>query len=313
MTLQPQVTVLLSTYHGERFLDEQLKSLLNQSYPEIMILVRDDGSTDDSPKILADYSLRYPERFKLVRDEPANLGASASFAWLTDYALRHKQDLGMDRLYLMYCDQDDIWYEDKVTRQMNAMLATEDEVGNDESVPILVHSDLHVVAEDGQSIAESLARYQGLEIERNSFANMMISNLVTGCTALINEALARKALPIPKSAIMHDWWLALNAAAFGRVVFLDTPLVHYRQHGANTIGAKEKHSQGPGSISFWRKLLGPSANEHLYEVALQAREFRNRYGSQLDSRALMALKLCSLMATRVGFLQRAMYRLARRF
>jgi glycosyltransferase involved in cell wall biosynthesis len=313
MSHQSKVLILLSTYNGERYLDEQLKSLLDQSWPEIMILVRDDGSSDDSRKILADYSIRYPERFHFLRDEAGNLGACGSFAWLVNYALEHKQELGLDPLYMMFCDQDDVWYEDKVARQMNAMLATEDELADDHSVPILIHTDLQVVAEDGQPIADSLASYQGLETERNSFPNMVISNLVTGCTALFNEALARRALPIPQDAIMHDWWMALIASAFGKVVYLDTPLIHYRQHGANTIGAKQKESQGPGSISFWRKLFGPAANEHLYEVALQARAFRNQFSAELDKRNRLALTLNTLMATRIGFVQRAMYRLARRF
>ena len=133
------------------------------------------------------------------------------------------------------------------------MLATE--ADNDSTLPIIVHSDLEVVSEQNTVIAKSLISYQGLEIERNSFPNLVISNLVTGCTALINEPLAEKALPIPEKAIMHDWWLALVASAFGKLVYLDIPLVHYRQHGNNTIGAKEFTKVSVVSMSLWRRIL----------------------------------------------------------
>lgn len=313
MNSRPPVLVLLSTYNGERFLEAQLQSLLEQSYEDLRILVRDDGSSDGSRGILSDWGIRYPERIQIISDESGNLGASGSFAWLVQYALEHKSELNIDKLYMMFCDQDDVWFKDKVTRQINAMLAAEDEAGTATEIPLLVHSDLEVVTEDMQSIAKSLASYQGLETDRNSFANMVISNLVTGCTALINEPLARMALPIPDKAIMHDWWFALVAAAFGRVVYLDTPLIYYRQHGANTIGAKERHKQGPRSLGFWRKLVGPAPNEHLYEVATQAGEFRNRFGKELSLTQQRQLGFCRGMGARVGFVQRFFYRVARRF
>jgi hypothetical protein len=158
-----------------------------------------------------------------------------------------------------------------------------------------------------------LINYQGLEIERNNFSNLVISNLVTGCTALINESLAEKALPIPESAIMHDWWLALVAAAFGKLVYLDIPLVRYRQHGSNTIGAKEFTKVSVVSMSLCRRILERKPNEHLIEVSIQAAEFHRRYGSQLSGLKRLSLRLCIGMGIKIGIVQRLMYRLARRF
>lgn len=314
MIHQPTIVILLSTWNGAKYLPEQLQSLLDQNYEDVLIVVRDDGSSDNTLGVIRDYMLRQPDRIRLIDEGGPNLGACGSFARLVKYCLEHKQELGVDTLYMMFCDQDDTWYPDKITRQINAMLATEDELAetHEQPVPVLVHSDLQVVTENNEPIAESLARFQGLETQRNSFHNMVISNLVTGCTALFNEALARKALPIPDRAIMHDWWFAIVAAAYGKVVYLDTPLVHYRQHGANTIGAKEKIAQGPTTVSFWRKLVGPAPNEHLYEVARQAKVFLACFGPELPGRSRRALRLCTGMAARVGFVQRFFYRLARR-
>lgn len=311
MNTRPTIVILLSTYNGAAFLREQLDSLFSQSYREFILLVRDDGSTDGTLKILGDYAIRYPEKLKLIEDDAGNLGASGSFSWLMNYAIEHRDELQLESLYLMFCDQDDTWYKDKIARQVNAMVSTE--AGLPTPTPVLVHSDLQVVDSNNSPIAESLALYQGLETARNRFPNLVISNLVTGCTALINETLARRALPVPSQAIMHDWWLALVASAFGYVVYLDTPLVHYRQHGNNTIGAKERDAHGITSAGLWRKLFGPTANEHLLEVARQAAVFKSRFAADLDRHQRRALSVCAGMAVRIGFLQRLVYRLARRF
>lgn len=314
MNSQPRLIILLSTYNGENFLRAQLDSLFAQTYPDYVILARDDGSQDATKKILADYAIRSPDKLKIIRDDSGNLGASGSFAFLIDYALRHKAEFDVESTYLMFCDQDDVWHEDKMTKQVNAMLATEAEEGSARrgTKPILVHSDLQVVDESLRLIAESMARYQGLETGRNSFANLLISNLVTGCTALINEALARKALPIADDAIMHDWWLALVASCFGKIVYLDTPLVQYRQHGSNTIGAKEQIAYRMKTMSYWRKVLDLTANQHLSEVALQARAFRDQYSQELDRSQRRALNYSSKLAIRNGFIQRLIFRAIRK-
>ena len=177
---------------------------------------------------------------------------------------------------------------------------------------MLVHCDLQVVDENLQPIADSLAQYQGLDTSRNRFSDLLISNLVTGCTALFNEALARKALPISGAAIMHDWWLALVASAFGKVIYLDTPLIRYRQHGSNTIGAKEHSAQRVATVGFFRKLFTTTANAHLTEVAQQAAAFRQQFKSELNAGQLRALRYAAAMDSRVGILQRLFFRLVRR-
>ena len=310
MSATPRVAVLLSTYNGEAFLDVQLQSILEQTYTNWVIVARDDGSTDGTVALLERWRQQYPERLHLAAECSDNLGAAGSFAWLTDYALAHKAELGLQRAYLMFCDQDDRWFAQKLAVEVEAMLQAESAIG--EGLPVLVHSDLRVVTEEEALIAESFVRYQGLEIERNRFPNMVISNLVTGCTALINEPLARRAMPIPDAAIMHDWWLALVAAAFGRVVFIDQALVHYRQHGRNTIGAKEFARARLSEPGFWQRVFARRPNAHLQEVAVQARGFLERYGDSLTRADRRALRLSSAMASRSATVQRLFYRLARR-
>ncbi len=329
------LAILLSTYNGERFLAEQLDSLLRQTWRDFIIIVRDDGSSDGSRALLAEYAAKHPERFRLLPGDGGNLGACASFARLLGHALEHGLEpapdsglrpdpgLGPDPElasgasarrgpapdYFLFCDQDDIWHDDKVERQMALMRQTE--AGN-ASLPVLVHSDLAVIDAENRPIAPSFTAYQGLDIERNGFTELAISNLVTGCTALVNRALARRALPIPPEAIMHDWWLALAASAFGKLVYSAGPTVRYRQHDANTIGAKRHTPAKLTRLENWHRLPFGGPNSHLLEVGRQARAFLARHGDQLNRKQRGQLRLCSLLRLRQGITQRIIFRLARK-
>lgn len=310
----PRVGILLSTYNGEKYLAEQLDSLLSQSYSNVLIVVRDDGSSDGTVGIIEDYLANHANHFHFVNanedgEGSNNLGASGSFSFLLQYALDNKEKLGLTQAYLMFCDQDDVWFTRKIELQMRRMLEVEAE--NSSDVPILVHSDLQVVAEDKSLISRSMARYQGLETKRNGFTQITVSNLVTGCTALLNESLARKALPVSDQAIMHDWWLAMVAAAFGKLQYLDEPTVYYRQHGRNTIGAKE-HQQGKLTrLGHLARVLSLSPNPHLLEVARQANAFAQRYGAELEKFQQEGLVKAEKLNNSIGLLQRLAYRRVR--
>lgn len=310
MTVKPRLAILLSTYNGSAFLAEQLDSLFAQTCANFVVVVRDDGSKDNTLEILQDYKSREPDRVHLVASDAGNLGARDSFAYLVNYVLQHKAALSLESAYMAFCDQDDVWFPNKLDTGLQAMLETEQA---NPDVPVLIHSDLQVVSKTLEPVAPSLARYQGLETTRNSFNQMVISNLVTGCTALINEALARKSLPVSNNAIMHDWWLALVAAAFGKVVYLDQALIHYRQHGSNTIGAKEHKQAIASQPGFWTRLLHLQPNAHLWEVALQAQDFYAQFGDELTAHQRRGLQLAGKMDVRMGTLQRLYYRRARRY
>ena len=308
MKSQPEIVILLSTYNGDKYLVEQLESLLKQSYSNFIIIIRDDGSSDETQKIITDYVTRNRNKIYSLPFDQRNIGPSASFCLLIQYALEEKESFGFSRIYMMLCDQDDIWMERKIEIQVSEMLSAEQET---DGWPILIHSNLRVVDAKKMLIAESFIKYQGLEIYRNRFTNIILSNLVTGCTSFFNEELARKALPIPAKAIMHDWWLALTATAFGKLIFIDEPLVNYRQHGSNTIGAKEFSKFNGSPDRLWEKLFAQKRIEHLIQVSEQAFEFRGRFGNSLSTRAHFCLWISSMMSRGGGIWQRALYKLAR--
>ncbi|MBO4693187.1 MAG: glycosyltransferase family 2 protein [Clostridia bacterium] len=256
------VTVLLAVYNGEMYLREQIESILNQTVSDIKIIIRDDGSTDSSAEIIGDYRSKYHDKISVISGEPTGS------AMLNFYEMLKSSDDD----YIMFADQDDIWYEDKVRITLDKMLQAESE--NPEK-PILVHTDLTVTDGKMNIISDSFFAYQKIFPEDLSINRLLVQNYVTGCTVMINRALKNRALPIPNEAAMHDWWLALTASIFGKIVTIKSPTVYYRQHGNNSVGAKTG-----GGISFiFRKLKTfGDTKENTSATYCQAEQLLNAYG-----------------------------------
>ncbi len=304
--MYPRVAILLPTFNGEKYLEEQLDSLLAQSYKNLVVVLRDDGSRDGTLDIIHSHLDRFPDTFHWIENKGRNLGASGSFSFLMRYVLEHKKELGLEKAYMMFCDQDDIWVENKVELEMQRMQTAE---ADNENIPVLIHSDLKVVSDSRNLISESFIRYQGLNPERNTFKYILLSNLVTGCTALINESLAKQSTPIPSDAIMHDWWLALVASAFGRLVLINQPLVEYRQHDFNTIGATEYKQPHRSFKKLVLRLVRMKPEPLLTELALQAKSFLVRHRLQLTLENKIRLGLLSAMRVQSNILQKVLIRL----
>lgn len=271
----PTVHILLSTYNGARYLREQLASIQRQTHANWRLWVRDDGSNDGTLEVLAEFVQSDP-RIHTFRDESRNLGAVQSFAWLLENA-------PADADYIMFCDQDDVWLDDKIAITLASMRHVEALNGPD--CPILVHSDLMVVDEELNVIGESFWAYQNIESRNDSFNRLLIQNVVTGCTAMINAPLRRLCGKIPGEAIMHDWWLALVAAAFGKIVCLDKPTILYRQHGKNEVGAKRwslAYILRKAVLAFKREELKRAIGRCVNQGASFANFYGARGGELLD-------------------------------
>jgi len=305
VTLQEiQVLILLPVFNGGRHLQSQLDSLLAQSIQNSLIVCRDDGSSDDSAAILEQYAQQWPHRFRIVKTSAGNLGASANVSLLMRSVLENELLSSTRPPYIALSDQDDCWYPEKLARCL-ALMDSEEQ--KNPELPMLIHSDLRVVAEDGTLIASSFADYQALKPLRNSFASQLVCNTVTGCTALMNSVLLKKALPIPPQAIMHDWWLGLVALAFGRACYIDAPLLDYRQHDANTIGAREYQTGG----HFFKRLLDVSKNPIFQSTAQQAQIFASQHNDTLSSKQRLILGAGKALAIDNPVLQKSIYRVLR--
>ena len=260
-----KICILLAVYNGAAHIACQLESILSQDHTHWELFIRDDGSSDGSQKVLQAYADRDPRIF-LIRDNSEKLGASGNFSLLMEKAA------GSSGRYFAFSDQDDVWRPEKLSAQIKLMCRMEEKYP---ATPVLVHSDMEVVSENLAPIALSFMKYQGIRhIESDPLRILLIQNFVTGCTVMINRRLLEIALPVPQSALMHDWWLALCAACMGRIRFIDKPLVRYLQHGNNAVGAKPVllflH---PGKTSWRDAWLSGLAN--LRQSVCQARSLVN--------------------------------------
>ena len=233
--MNSHIVIVLASFNGADFLREQLESLIAQTESQWNLLIRDDGSTDDTLETTQDYSNK-DRRIQLLPGDGAAAGSAlGNFAILLEAAF----ELGAE--YIFCCDQDDVWEPDKLELVLARLKQLEGEGGR----PCLVHHDLVVVNEALEPLADSFVELMKLQPGDQHDPQRLIShNEVTGCAMACNRALLEIALPVSGQAVMHDWWFAMCAGFFGQLVFMPEKLVKYRQHGKNTIGAK----------SFWHGL-----------------------------------------------------------
>lgn len=243
MVCNSSVAILLATYNGEKFIDEQLESLERQTYSDFTIFVRDDGSTDRTLDIVKERAKKSPDKYQIMEATPLH-DPKKCFMWMLK---------NVEAKYYMFCDQDDVWMIEKTkilmevinNLQLSAMPdgVTSKKVAEAafEPDPICVFSDMYVVDENRGAIASSFIEYIGRDINLTDFSQVIIDNPASGNAMLFNKALRDIAISISDEDLarveMHDAWVAAIASCFGGLVGVDEPLVYYRQTGQNTLGA----------------------------------------------------------------------------
>lgn len=268
------IDILMATYNSAEYVISQLQSIMEQTYPHFRITIRDDSSLDHTVKLIEDFKSRYPDKIHLIKGNE-NLGALGNFATLLN---------GAQADYIMFSDADDIWLPNKIEESLALMQKNESLYGKE--MPLLVHTDLAVADRNLQILNNSFWDYSKLKPERaNSLNRLLAHNVITGCTMMINKFLLQLVKSIPKEAVMHDWWIGLVAAAFGRIDYLAKSTVLYRQHGKNDIGAKNWKAittyltyAKKGMHGFGREEL----RQRLLKTIRQASHFLKHFDSSLD-------------------------------
>jgi len=250
-----RVQVLLSTYNGQTYLKELMDSVLSQDYPELAMLVRDDGSTDDTSRILEKYSSL--KNVQILHGK--NLGVVRSFFTLLEIS-------SPDAEYIAFCDQDDVCKEDKVSRAIGILGK------HSNNTPAMYCSRVTLVDENLKILG-----YSQIPRRELNFGNALVQNVATGCTIIINDAARRLFLEkLSSSAVMHDWWIYIVVSAFGKVIYDTESKTLYRQHAANVIGEKS------GMVARWTKRIKRFLKHgRIPCVTLQAKEFSKIYVESL--------------------------------
>jgi glycosyltransferase involved in cell wall biosynthesis len=220
--LETVVVILVGTYNGAAYLAEQLSSLISQTIRPSHIVIRDDGSSDQTVAILNDFKTRYPELIA-VHQGP-NLGFVGNFMTLLTLC-------PAEATHVFFCDQDDQWLPEKIERAvtcLNTQVASR--------VPGLYFCRLTYTDSHLNPIGESPY------FTRTGLGHALFENVATGCTIAMNGSLIatlKAQQPHLQSIVAHDWWVYLVASALGTIVFDDTPTILYRQHGGNSLGAEK--------------------------------------------------------------------------
>lgn len=259
----------MSSYNGEKYISEQIDSILQQDYGDIKLLIRDDGSSDGTLEILKRYSEKYDN---VCYYQGENKGSAGSFFDLIQHA-----DMTMD--YYSFSDQDDYWLENKISHAVRYLEGRK--TGRD--IPLLYCSNTIPVDSELKPIPTAVP-YRNF---RPSFGNAVIQNINTGCTCVVNRKLIEMAAgELPDFTVMHDWWLYLIAACFGNAYFDEDAYIWYRQHGNNTIGARTSR------IEHWKYRIKNYRKQRGW-IRRQNEEFRRIFQIEGENRKLIDLVIDS--------------------
>ena len=214
-----KIDILMATYNGEKYLVEQLDSIINQTYHNWNLLIRDDNSTDKTLEIIQNYHKK-DKRIKILKDNKGNLGIVRNFEELLKSS---------ESEFIMFSDQDDIWVENKLDMYLKMI----EKIKNK---GFMIHSDAILFDKNKSNILKDTfiskkAINRGLE-------NVFFNYFVQGATILISKEIKNFILPFPKEVYLHDRYIHLISELFFERIFVNKALIYYRQHGDNQIGAK---------------------------------------------------------------------------
>jgi glycosyltransferase involved in cell wall biosynthesis len=264
------IDILMATKNGEKYLCDQIDSIINQTYQNWNLIIKDDNSSDNTIKILSKYKKKFPDKITLIKNK-ISLGAIGNFASLFEYVKSN---------YIMFCDQDDIWLPDKISLTYNKIIEMEKKYGQD--LPLLVFSDLYVVDENMQIISDSFWKFKKRNPENTTLNRLFIQNVITGCTVMVNKILIDSSRSINNKAMMHDWWLGLIASSFGKIDYINQQLIYYRQHENNKIGATQKDILYFLWLLFSGKINSKKWVNYKYGILNQAELFHKSFKNKLN-------------------------------
>lgn len=259
-----KVCIMLSTYNGVKYIDEQMESLLTQNQVDVQINIRDDGSSDETVQKLNEYAKSHPDQIQVIEGE--NLGVIGSF-----FELMRQTEPVYD--YYSFCDQDDVWKPDKLRRAVAKLQLRQT------NIPLMYCSSTEMVDQD----LNNLNVWPTLPPQSLSMYNAMVENCCVGCTMVLNPvAFQQVRSNIPSDltqVIMHDWWIYLYASAFGEVIFDEEPMILYRQHQNNVLGGSNE-----GFIMKWKNRWSRFVNgKNHFILSKQAKMFLQLHKDQLSA------------------------------
>ncbi|MGY6562157.1 MAG: glycosyltransferase family 2 protein [Luteibaculaceae bacterium] len=228
-----KVQILVATYNGAAYLSAQLDSILAQTFSDWQILIKDDGSTDNTKEIISHYSTQYPEKIKMVQTKE---GGSSTKSFMSLLPL-------VTAPFAMFCDQDDVWLPTKIEQSVALI--------EKEKNSLLLFTDMQVVDSNLKPLHNSFLQQHKINPAwASNWEHCMVQSMAAGCTMLFRQGLIHTLKPIEANLFQHDHWLLMHAAYHGKVIYLNEKTVLYRQHDKNSVG-----SHGVSKGYFGKKSL----------------------------------------------------------
>lgn len=265
----PKIAIVMSVYNGEGFLADQFESLFSQTHENWELLVRDDGSVDGTVKLLEQYAQR-DSRVRIVKDGLGNLRPARSFLHLAGLA---------DAEYIAFCDQDDMWFPDKLEVTLAELRASDGR-------PAMAFTDLEVVDQSLRTLLHpSYHACLKLHPEACTYERLLVEGMGPGCAMMFNRPLRDLCHCngfLPPTIVMHDWWIVLHAALFGEIRYASKVTMKYRNHGMNASGGARPRSWGGLLRSFFsKKNPWKRVQTQLWQTAMQAEALLEMSGSKM--------------------------------
>ena len=224
-----EVEVLMAAYNGEKFIAEQIDSIIAQTFKDFRILIRDDGSTDGTLKIIERYEKKYPEFIKIIHDNEICRNPTNNFFQIMKHASAD---------YVMFSDQDDYWQPYKIQIMLNSIKEAEQK---NPGKPVLIFSEWEDTDENLNKLNKIFTWVKERKQYEN-FTSLITNNCAAGCNMIINREVYKKIGSYEPCIKFHDYWLALFACSCGVIQYLQMALILHRNHNDNFTAVKEPHT-----------------------------------------------------------------------
>lgn len=224
------IAIVMATYNGENFISEQIESIIAQSFKDWKLFIHDDGSSDSTLQIISEYEKK-DSRIVIENDGIFFHNSSANFFHLLRVIPESFE-------YICLCDQDDFWNPNKLELSLEEIK----KISSDNNLPVCISSDMSLINFSGEIYVKSFWKYANINLN-STFNTLLIENTATGCTMMFNKTVIKYISDLNqdeiKKIIQHDWYISLICASDGIYKQVDVPMVRYRQHGHNVVGARK--------------------------------------------------------------------------
>ncbi len=216
----------MATYNGEKYIEEQLQSIQNQTFEDWTLYIRDDGSNDNTLNICQEIAFSDKRIIIIEEEKKENLGSANCFLRLLSI---------VESDYYMFSDQDDVWKNNKIELCYKECLQYEKP-----NIPIVIHTNSTLVDSNLNVIVDSYWTEIHLDPDKlKTYYYLALSSYAQGATMLFNHCAREKSLPLPTYKVMHDWWISTRTIKnMGSIISIKQPMILYRQHGNNVLGVR---------------------------------------------------------------------------